>query len=191
MVRNYFDLTIKEYLKIKTISELETDETQRDIKLYAALTGMDLDKVKQLSVDEISKVNQILAVQDNKRVRLKVKVNGKRFKFIWREQEMTADQFIDATFFCSKDDQEQNMHNILASFAVECNWYGKSKPYNGSNHQQVAQIFYEHMKLQDAYPLLLFFCNYYKELSHATLIYMAENRELWTNFIANGGGLHL
>ena len=101
------------------------------------------------------------------------KVKGRRFKCIWQTQKLTAAQYIDATSFC-KDEASiiNNIHNILAAICIEKTWYGKVKKYDGVNHKEVADLFLNHMKIEVAYPIMLFFCRYYKELADNILIYL-------------------
>jgi hypothetical protein len=106
------------------------------------------------------------------------KVQGRRFKCIWQTQKLKASQYIDATSFC-KDEANiiNNIHNILAAICVEKTWYGKVKKYDGANHKEVADLFLNHMKIEQAYPIMLFFCRYYKELADNILTYLELEAE--------------
>jgi hypothetical protein len=97
---------------------------------------------------------------------------------VWQTQKLTADQYIDVTSFC-KDEKNivGNIHNILAAICVEKNWIGKSKKYDGANHKEVADLFLNHMKIDTAYPIMLFFCKYFKELADNILIYLESEAD--------------
>ena len=175
-------ITISQFIKWKTIAELETDPLNRNIKLLAELTNRTFDEVESMPIDKLKQAlksfSEIESLNPNARVKMDFKVNGRRFKCIWQTQKLTAAQYIDATSFC-KDEASiiNNIHNILAAICVEKTWYGKVKKYDGTNHKEVADLFLNHMKIEVAYPIMLFFCRYYKELADNILIYLEQEAE--------------
>ena len=175
-------ITISQFIKCKTIAELETDPLNRNIKLLAELTNRTFDEVESMPIDKLKlalkSFSEIESLNPNARVKMDFKVNGRRFKCIWQTQKLTATQYIDATSFC-KDEASiiNNIHNILAAICVEKTWYCKVKKYDGVNHKEVADLFLNHMKIEVAYPIMLFFCRYYKELADNILIYLEAEAE--------------
>ena len=175
-------ITISQFIKCKTIAELETDPLNRNIKLLAELTNKTFDEVESMPIDKLKlalkSFSEIENLNPNARVKMDFKVNGRRFKCIWQTQKLTAAQYIDTTSFC-KDEASiiNNIHNILAAICVEKTWYGKVKKYDGVNHKEVADLFLNHMKIEVAYPIMLFFCRYYKELADNILIYLEQEAE--------------
>lgn len=196
-------ITIGQFLKCKTIADLEPDLINRNIKLLAELSGKTFDEIESMPIEQLTAAlkdfNKFELLNPNAKVRMDFKVNGRRFKCIWQTQKLTAAQYIDATSFC-KDEKNivGNIHNILASICVEKTWYGRVKKYDGLNHKEVADLFYNHLKIDVAYPIMLFFCKYFKELGDNILIYLeqeAMNQVKITKPIldkvlkANGGSL--
>ena len=175
-------ITISQFIKCKTIAELETDPLNRNIKLLGELTNRSFHEVESMPIDKLKlalkSFSEIENLNPNARVKMDFKVNGRRFKCIWQTQKLTAAQYIDATSFC-KDEASiiNNIHNILAAICVEKTWYGKVKKYDGVNHKEVADLFLNHMKIEVAYPIMLFFCRYYKELADNILIYLEAEAE--------------
>ena len=178
-------ITIGNFIKCKTIAELESDPLNRNIKLLAELTGKTFDEVETMPIDKLTKelkaFNAIETLNTNQKLKMSFKIKGKRFKVIWQTQKLTAAQYIDASSFC-KDEAAiiNNIHNILASICVEVNWFGKQKKYDGANHKAISDLFFNNMNIQDAYPIMLFFCRYYKELTDNILIYLesAASKEI-------------
>lgn len=166
MISNYSQLTIKQFIQCKMISELETDPIMRKVKLLAAIENKEVDEIESLPMKEmfakLKGLEQVESLQPDGKVSMKFKVGGKRFIVKWRQQDLTAEQYIDASHFCK--DPINNIHNILAAISVQRTWYGNELPYNGSNHKEVSDLFYNHMKISTAYPIMLFFCSYSKEL---------------------------
>jgi len=186
MLGNYYDLTIKQFLNFKLISELESDPILRNIKLLAELEGKTVEEIESLPIqDLINKVKtlgRIEALEPDSKVNMKLKVGGKRFIVKWKQQELTASQYIDATHFCKdKDNIVNNIHNILAAISVECDWLGRTKPYDGKKHKDVSDLFYNKLKISQAYPILLFFCKYYQELTEVTLTYLTQETQQVVN----------
>ena len=173
----YNKITIGQFLKCKTIADLEPDVLNRNIKLLAELSGKTFDEVESLPIEKLTNAlkdfNKFELLNPNAKVKMSFKVNGRRFKCVWQTQKLTAAQYIDATSFC-KDEKNivANIHNILAAICIEKNWYGKVKKYDGANHKEVADLFYNHLKIDVAYPIMLFFCRYSKELADNILTFL-------------------
>ena len=175
-------ITISQFIKCKTIAELESDPLNRNIKLLAELTGKSFDEIESMPIDKLTialkSFSEIESLNSDAKIKMDFKIKGRRFKCIWQTQKLTAAQYIDATSFC-KDEASiiNNIHNILAAICVEKTWYGKVKKYDGINHKEVSDLFYNNMKIEVAYPIMLFFCKYYKELAANILIYLEQEAE--------------
>ena len=133
-------------------------------------------------------------LDSNAKVKMKFKLGGKKYIILWRQQDMTAEQYIDASHFC-KDQTNivHNIHNILASLAVERTWW-KNKPYSGETHKERAELFKREMRIKDAYPVMVFFYTYFKKLDDNTLTFLekeaAKVKEvLGKRFTQSGVGL--
>lgn len=193
-MKNYSELTIKQFLRCKTIADLETDPIMRKVKMLAEIEGKDVDEVESLPIGELLErlkgLEQIEAMQPDQKIKLKFKLGGKRFIVKWRQQDLTAAQYIDATHFCKEQDKIiHNIHNILAALVVERTWWGKEKKYNGDKHKEIADLFYNEMKINTAYPIMLFFCKYYEALVANMLTYLGAEVERQINSIKSGLGL--
>ena len=177
MTYDFQNLTIGEFLKCKTIADLEDDPLQRKIKLLAAVSKRTEDEIESLSIEQLTKelkdFDSIETLSQNAKVNMHYKIKGRRFLVIWETQKLTAAQYIDATYFC-KDQANivHNIHNILAAISVEKTWYGKLKKYDGTKHKEIADLILNNMKIKKAYPILLFFCKYWEELQKAILTYL-------------------
>ena len=182
MIRGYSDLTIKQFIKCKQISELEDDPILRKVKLLAEVTGRTTEEVETMPLadmmHQLKQLDQLTGMEHSENVDMKFKVKGKRFECIWKVQELTAAQYIDVKHF-AKDPNKltENIHNILAAICVERTWYGKRKPYNGTNHEAIANHLYTHMTINQAYPIMVFFCKFSEALSSAILTYTVEEAQ--------------
>ena len=193
-MKNYSELTIKQFLRCKTIADLETDPIMRKVKMLAEIEGKDVDEVESLPISQLLErlkgLDQIEAMQPDQKIKLKFKLGGKRFIVKWRQQDLTAAQYIDATHFCKDPDKIiHNVHNILAALVVERTWWGKEKKYNGDKHKEIADLFYNEMKISTAYPIMLFFCRYYEALVTNIITYLGEEAERQMSSIKDMVGL--
>jgi hypothetical protein len=193
-MKNYSELTIKQFLRCKTIADLETDPIMRKVKMLAEIEGKDVDEVESMPIGDLlarlKGLEQIEAMQPDQKIKLKFKLGGKRFIVKWRQQDLTAAQYIDATHFCKDPDKIiHNIHNILAALVVERTWWGKEKKYNGDKHKEIADLFYNEMKISTAYPIMLFFCRYYEALVANIITYLGEEAERQMSSIKDMVGL--
>ena len=205
MIGNYNQLTIKQFLKIKLISELEQDPLHRKVLILSEISGQSVDDIESMPIGDMIEalkgLDKIENLQTDEKIKLKFKVGGRRFIVKWKEQDLTSEQFIDVSHFCKDPDKIlSNIHNILASVCVERNWYGKELGYKGDKHKEIADLFHNEMKIATAYPIMLFFCKYYEALHRNILIFleseanqaMKNTKELMDKFKdleKNGGGL--
>ncbi len=203
MIGNYYELTIKQFLRIKSITELESDVFMRNLKMVAEIENKTVDEIESMPVqdviDKVRRLAKIETLEPDAKVKMKIKVAGKWFKIKWKQQELTAEQYIDASHFCKDTNQIiNNIHNILASISVELDWMGREKKYSGIKHKEVADLFYNKMKISQAYPIMLFFCKYSKESTEAILSYLESEAmkavKMWEEFpkadyTKNGDGL--
>ena len=198
MIGNYNELTIRQFLECKTIADLEEDPIERNVKMLASITGKSQDEIEELPIEDLKKqlenFSKIEKLNPNEKLKLNFKIKGKRFSTIWKTQELTAAQYIDACHFC-KDPNSilNNIHNILASICVERSILGKTKPYNSLKHKEHSDLFYNEMKIKDAYPIMLFFCRYFKELETNILTFLEEESnkmiEKHKEVLASGGAM--
>jgi hypothetical protein len=198
-------LTIGQFIQCKTISDFETDAINKSIKMLAIVSNKTFDEIESMPIEDLTRslqeFSEIEKLTSNTKVKIKFRVKWKRFECIWQTQKLGANQYIDATSFC-KDEKDivNNIHNILASICVERTWYGKRLKYNPEKHKEVADLFYNHMKITQAYPIMLFFCKYFEELHNNIQIYLEEelqkavklaksNKQVVEHLKKNGVGL--
>lgn len=198
MIDNYDQLTIKQFLQCKMIADLEPDLVLRNMKLYSEISGTPLDEVEALPFnilfEKLKGLNEIEVIPQDGKVKMRFKLGGKKWAIKWRQQDLTGEQYIDATHFC-KDQKNivNNIHNILASITNERTWL-KELPYDGNTHKERADLFFNEMKMKDAYPIMVFFCKYYQMLTDNMLTYLVEKsgqtlKEVEEHFTKNGVGL--
>jgi hypothetical protein len=182
MISKYADLTIKQFLNCKLISEMEKDPIDRNVRLLAEISGKSVDEIESLPITELKAklkyLSNLETLDEVGKVRMKFKVKNKWFKVIWKTQELTSAQYIDVSHFTKEPDKIlYNIHNILAAICVPMKWGLIKQKYDGAKHKEIADLLYNHMTIQQAYPIMLFFCKYFEELEAATLTYLVQEGE--------------
>jgi uncharacterized protein YvpB len=198
MISKYSDLTIKQFLNCKLISEMQTDPIDRNVRLLAEVSGKSVDEIESLPLTELkAKLKYLANIEDLGevgKVKMKFKVKGKWFKVIWKTQELTSGQYIDVSHFTKEPDKIiYNIHNILAAISVPMKYGLIQQKYDGAKHKDIADLLYNHMTIAQAYPIMLFFCRYYEELDSNILTYLVEEgkkalKEVEAHFTQNTVG---
>jgi hypothetical protein len=198
MISKYSDLTIKQFLNCKLISEVEQDPIDKNVRLLAEITGKTVDEIESLPITELKArlkyLSNMETLSEVGKVRMKFKVKGNTFKVIWKTQELTSAQYIDVSHFTKEPDKIiYNIHNILAAISVPLKWGLIEQKYDGAKHKDIADLLYNHMTIQQAYPIMLFFCRYFEELDNNILTYLVQEgektlREAQQTFIPNTVG---
>lgn len=195
MIKNYNQLTIKQFLQCKIIAELEQDPIDRKIKMLSIVTGKSEDSIEEMKIEDLmaslKEFSEVESLHPESKVRFKFKIGKQRFELIWKTQELLASQYIDATHF-TKDSESVvgNIHNILAAICLKKTWYGKRIKYDGAKHKEISDLFYNELKISTAYPILLFFCKFCEMLEvNIQTCLMEEIQKVRTLLVANGDGL--
>lgn len=198
MISKYSDLTIKQFLNCKLISEMQTDPIDRNVRLLAEVSGKTVDEIESLPLTELkAKLKYLANIEDLGevgKVKMKFKVKGKSFKVIWKTQELTSGQYIDVSHFTKEPDKIiYNIHNILAAISVPMKYGLIQQKYDGAKHKDIADLLYNHMTIAQAYPIMLFFCRYYEELDSNILTFLVEEgkkalKEVEAHFTQNTVG---
>ena len=198
MISKYSDLTIKQFLNCKLISEMQTDPIDRNVRLLAEVSGKSVDEIESLPLTELkAKLKYLANIEDLGevgKVRMKFKVKGKSFKVIWKTQELTSGQYIDVSHFTKEPDKIiYNIHNNLAAISVPMKYGLIQQKYDGAKHKDIADLLYNHMTIAQAYPIMLFFCRYFAELDSNILTFLVEEgkkalKEVEAHFTPNTVG---
>lgn len=179
MIGTYQQLSIKQFLHCKSIADLEEDPILRKCKMLSEITGKPLDEVEAMPladlIKELKDFDNIGQFSFDDKIKFRFKVKGQRFSVVWKQQKLTADQYIDVSHFTKNKDQIlSNIHNIMAAICVRRTWYGRLLPYKGEDHKEIADLFYNHMLIAQAYPIMVFFCDYSIRLTQAIQTYLDQ-----------------
>lgn len=181
MKREFRRLTIKEYLSILSQLPYESEVEFIERRLSVVLR-QPIDSIKALPYLILMDYKGELEKAENDlqglRIKNKVKVSGKWFKVDHDIMKINAAQFIDASHFSKNAETE--LHNFIAVFLRPMSWrFGKVEDYKGSNHKEIAELVLNNMRIEQALPLLVFFCEVLQELSsHIETYLIQETKKL-------------
>jgi len=180
--RAYFNLTLRQFIQLNQIPKEQWLE--RLLFVYP--------KAKSELIEVAGMLYEELVDAENELPRTKL---SKFYRVGWnwyylntKLSSVRADQFIDLAHFAGKDEPTEEIHNILAIFLIPIKSFFGHWLYNGSIHKEVANDLLN-MKLKDATPIMVFFCNYLEKLSQAIPTYLMEKVERLSHSIRNGDGL--
>jgi hypothetical protein len=164
----YYNLTIRQYIELNDIPEDKwVEKVQYLVK-------------KDLSIGEAARLyerfKQLESSVPKKKTKSFYVVNRSIYRVNYKLSEIRTDQFIDLLHFASKDNVVAEIHNILAIFFKPI----FTKEYNGLKHEEIAKNLLD-MKLIDAIPVMVFFCNYLRVLSESIPTYLKAVKESLTH----------
>lgn len=170
-LRSWSDVTIKQYiLSSDIINNKELDPLEREIELLCLFSGKTLPEVDQMTAEDFNKAIRSLAFLSDFNIKEKVKkdfiINGQSFQFNLLINKHLTGQYVDYNYFLkgTYEDAVKNMHNLLAVVAQPV-VKGKVLPYDGTKHSEVAKLFYDYLTMDIAYPVFVFFCQVWRNLT--------------------------
>ena len=146
---------------------------EKVVGIISVSTGKSVDYVKNNnSLEELVKIAGKVEFLESFKDLTKVKTNFKLDKRYTTEvdfRKMKAAQYIDfgeQLKACKGDEYFiiKNMHKILACTLIERKRF-KRLEYDGEGMKERAEEIKQKMSIKDAYPLCVFFCSYFQELT--------------------------
>ena len=168
MIDNYNSLTIKKYLDIKEVLEMNTEEIDKQVSLIAILADMDENDVYNLPLPEFQELNKKTAFlnelpQTRNYPKTKYKLGGLELETVLDMRDVTAGQYIDYQTFVK--DSDKYLVELLSVFLVP-----KGKKYNdGYDILEVQNAIRENLSILEAISLSAFFLILCESLIKATV----------------------
>jgi hypothetical protein len=193
MKRNYYNLTLKDFIELQKVTESGIEGKKKKLSIVYKIELEFFDGFTSEQIISLYSDFEKLEAQPIKTTyKKRVKVGGRWFFVDYRLSQISSSQFIDISHF-SKSNPIENIHKIVASCIRPINWrYGKPSKYDGSEHDEISELLLNQMKVKDAYPIMLFFCTLSAKLSDNILTYFLSTKEETLNrlrtFIQNGDG---
>lgn len=170
MIDNYNSLTIKKYLDIKEVLEMNTDEVEQQAELIAILNDMDVEDVLELPLGTYHRLVQSLGFltelpSPRQAPPTKYKIDGVEYDVMLNIQDMTVAQYIDYQTFLKEGDKY--IVELLSVFIIP-----KGKKYNeGYDIIEVQKKIRNTLSVVDAVTMSTFFLTLFQALISNTVRY--------------------
>jgi len=176
LISKWEDVTLEKWLKLidfhNGTKSKEAEET------IAALSNIPKDLIKQLELKDVavimSKLSELQAKQDSSLKRI-VEINGKRYGFHPRLDEITLGEYADLETMI-KNDIEKNMPEVMAilyrPIVEENNDVYTIEAYDGNITIRAEEM--KKMSAEQVQSALVFFYHLGKELSLTLPLYLME-----------------
>lgn len=170
MIDNYNSLTIKKYLDIKEVLEMDTDEVEQQAELIAILNDMDVEDVLELPLGTYHRLVQSLGFltelpSPRQAPPTKYKIDGVEYDVMLNIQDMTVAQYIDYQTFLKEGDKY--IVELLSVFIIP-----KGKKYNeGYDIIEVQRKIRNTLSVVDAVTMSTFFLTLFQALISSTVRY--------------------
>lgn len=176
-------ITLGKFREIQSIiAEGELDELTKKVYLFSLLTDKKIEDVRELPLGDFlkaySKELEFLAEPIPQIIPQYWEYEGKKYKVTTDISQLTAGQYIDFKEYAKDKD---NIHKVMAVLCYD----GK---YDGSKHEERANLFNEKMPITIAATLTNFFLDLWKEWSAISLAYSEKIlRQVETEWQNTGG----
>jgi len=176
------------YLSIQ--NQLPTESTEEyELRVLAVALGLSIERVRSIPSKQTFNLKERMAKIEfePQKMRGDIKVGKVWYKVDWNLTDITAGQYIDLSAFAVS---EANIHKSLACLLRPCKFYKwfPSK-YSGAKHPAISEHLLDNMTIEQARPLMVFFCTLLQESVEATQTYLeSQMKELETLLHKNGDG---
>ena len=154
---SWSDLTIKQYIDVYNILETSFDDIDKFAHIISNLSGIELNNVYAIPLTDfdamVKRVSFIWKEMPGEGLPREIEVCGQKYSGCFEMNKKTAGQYIDFCHFLKTNNRE-NIHNILSIIYIP-----KGEKYDGDLQKARAELFYEHLTMNIAYPVYVFFCN--------------------------------
>jgi hypothetical protein len=161
---------------IKTLANKQDDEIEKSFKLIGIVYNMTENQVDSLTQAEykakLKECDFLNTMPEGKPVKI-IKVNGKRYRFIYDVTKMPFGRYVESKAFVG--DIYGNLHKLGATMVMpqKRNWFGLwvDDKYDASKHEDYADDILQ-ANFQDVYFSLVFFYQVYRNWIEVTRDYL-------------------
>ena len=197
------DINIDTYIKLVPVLETEQEDITRIINILCVLTGKKREQIREIQLADYHKLIKKMAFLfteiPTKLESKRIKIEGNHYEFKLQAENLLFGEYINAMETLNSKNENvviENLDKILASICrpVEKKFgKWKEKKMTSKLLQETIKVFREHMSIQEAYPIAVFFCRHSKTLMtniQTSLITRAEKitKEVEMDLATDGAG---
>lgn len=156
IIDSWNKLTIGKWQEAIALDGIRLENFEASIELLRVLSDLTIEQIHALTLIELNnysaKLNFLNTPCEDK-LKDSFVINDKKFVVNWRLETRTAGEFIDLTSL-TKDHEliNQNLHQILAILCLP-----KGEAYTSETFEERANLFKEHLTMDIALPMSVFF----------------------------------
>ena len=168
-------ITVGQFQDLYPVLVSESKLVERVPALISVLSGLPLQDVMKIKIEEYRKISKALSFLDTldtlTDVRDSFKVDGDRYSVDTSISNMCGAQYMDFMHFlgeCKGDNNlvMQNLHNLLSCVVIKDDrkrWGYKRGEYDGSKIETTRKLIKDKMPISLAFPIAVFFWNLWLE----------------------------
>lgn len=175
------DISIRQYQNLcRELTEKYEDELERSIGLLSALTSKPTSHyLDEMPIGELKKQIYGIAFLSKPvpklKLRSKIKIAGRRFRFNLNMRSINAGGYIDLTELVKdKEKINDNLQTVLAVMCKEVNFWGRDKK---TSTLDIAMFLHDNMKMPYVISYSGFFLRNYQKLTKGTLAYLEREQK--------------
>jgi hypothetical protein len=180
--KSYKDISIRQYVEWQQANNSTLNKIELIISSIAILTKSSYEDVENFPISDLNKLNKELAWTSTNELPSELlkdtfTIGGKQIKFTLDATKLKGGQLA-SVLTKLKNSKESNLHNfeilheLLSSVSCEVG-KEKLKP-EPSYYSEMANVIYNELSIEDAYPLGVFFCEVSKNLQQGIQEYLQE-----------------
>jgi hypothetical protein len=187
------DITIEIYQKYFTIVNSGKKEQEKELEIISLLCRLEKDVVKKIGVKQKRELTLKLSTFVNKRLpkklKKKIKFNGKRYGFIPNLSKISTGEYVDIEEYCK--DTNNNLHKIMSILYREIDKEKYDlynvKPYNPD---EIKEEDFKKLPMDITLGALDFFLSLGKDLLQDLNSYLMTQEKVMKEEVyqASGGG---
>ena len=181
--KSWSEVTLDQYYNLCEAIAMDWEtNTDLSIAMLSALSGVSIKALNEdVSTKDLAKgIKSIAFIGDGKpkgTPRPFLKVGKRRFEVDLILRESAASSFISLSDYANdKDKVNKNLHNVMAVFCYEKNWFGFRKKRTASSQKEIAEFFKKNMTMDKAFIYSGFFLTSFQALYKAMLGYSELKR---------------
>jgi len=168
--QGYDDVTIKQWHEIRKMQARDMDKVTRMCHTISILCNLKYDQVIALPLTHIGRLFAELDFIGSEVGVTELKTTfkcGPYFYSLVNLDEVTAGQYTAVKELCQN--YEDSLHNIMACFVLKT-----GEKFTDKSFKENSEILYNHLSIQMANNISVFFCRIFNESSQAIQAYLIQ-----------------
>lgn len=181
--KSWSEITLNQYYNLLDVLDLPLSNEDKAIAMLSALTDIPIETLtndipaKELAV-AISGLKFIEITETKGTAKAFFKLKGRSFDFDLILKDSNASSFISLSENTKTPEiSNKNIHNVLAIFCHETNFFGFRKKRTVNSQKEIAEFLKNNMNMNDAFLYSSFFLSSRKSLLKSTLDYLDKTNK--------------